>query len=169
MDVRVRWLRLENAADTTMLELLVCLGVMGAMIWVAAHGMHRVSQHLYVLEAVFLMSGPRVAMMEYRAVTGSWPSSNERAAFSTPSAEKANPRTTGVMRDGGALDYTMPDRANDLAGKVLSIRAWQSPGVGETPVAWLCGHARAMPMSAASVDRTTLSDAELPSPCRTRN
>jgi type IV pilus assembly protein PilA len=131
--------------------------------------MNRVSQHLYVLEAVFLMSGPRVSMMEYRAVTGTWPSSNERAAFSAPSAEKANPQTTGVIRDGGAVDYTMRDRANDLAGRVLSIRAWQSPGVGETPVAWLCGHARAMAMSAASVDRTTLSDAELPSPCRTRN
>ena len=78
MDVRVRWSRMAKPASTTMLELLVCLCVIGAMIWVAARGMQRVQQRLYVMEAVSLMAGPKIAMMEYRAVNGIWPSSNER-------------------------------------------------------------------------------------------
>jgi type II secretory pathway pseudopilin PulG len=160
MDVRVRWLQLQKPVTTTMLELLVCLGVMGAMIAVAAHSMYRVQQHLRVLEAVFLMSGPKIAMMEYRAVTGIWPS---------PYAGQDSVLPTETLREGGAVDYTLSARANDLAGKVLTIRAWQGAGAGDVPVAWLCGRARAAPLIAAGDDRTTLRDDELPSPCRARN
>jgi type IV pilus assembly protein PilA len=169
MDVRVRWLRLQKPASTTMLELLVCLGVMGAMISVAAHSMHRVQTHLRVLEAVFLMAGPKTAMMEYRAVTGIWPSPNERAPFSSAHAEQESLLPTETLREGGAVDYTLSARANDLAGKVLTIRAWQGTVAGDVPVAWLCGRARAAPLIAAGEDRTTLGDDELPSPCRARN
>lgn len=167
MDVRVRWLRLQKPASTTLLELLVCLGVMGAMISVAAHSMHRVQQHLRVLEAVFLMSGPKIAMMEYRSVTGIWPSSNERAPFSSPRTGQDGVLPTEILREGGAVDYTLSARADDLAGKVLTIRAWQ--GAGDAPVAWLCGRARAARSIAAGDDHTTLGDDELPSPCRARN
>jgi type IV pilus assembly protein PilA len=169
MDVRVRWLRLQKPASTTMLELLVCLAVMGAMISVAAHSMHRVQQHLRVLEAVLLMSGPETAIMEYRAVTGLWPSSNEHAPFSSPHAEQESVLPTETLREGGTVDCTFSARANDIAGKVLTIRAWQGAGAGDVPVAWLCGRARAAPLIAAGDDRTTLGDDELPSPCRARN
>jgi hypothetical protein len=169
MDVRVRWLRLQKPASTTMFELLVCLGVMGAMISVAAHSMHRVQQHLRVLEAVFLMSGPKTAMMEYRAVTGIWPSSNEHAPFSSPRTGRESVLPTETLREGGAVDYILSARAGDLAGKVVTIRAWQGAGAGDAPVAWLCGRARAAPLIAAGNDRTTLRDDELPSPCRSRN
>ena len=151
---------------TTMLELLICLGVMGTMIGVAARGMHRVQQRLYVLEAVSLMSDPKIAMMEYRAVTGIWPSSNEPARYSSPHAEKGRRTATEAIRNDGAVDYRLFTGANDTVGKVLTIRAWQGPGAGDLPIAWLCGHARATPMAAASEDRTTLGDDELPSPCR---
>jgi type IV pilus assembly protein PilA len=169
MDVRVRWVRLLKPTSTTMLELLVCLAVMGAMISVAAHSMHRVQQHLRVLEVVFLMSGPKIAMMEYRAITGIWPSSNERASFSSPYAGQESVPPTETLREGGTVDYILSAHANDLAGKVLTIRAWQGAGGGDVPVAWLCGRARAAPLIAADDDRTTLGDDELPSPCRARN
>jgi type IV pilus assembly protein PilA len=160
MDVRLRWSQLTNPTPTAMLELLVCLCVMGAMIGVAARGMQRVQQRLYVMEAVSLMTGPKIAMMEYRAVTGIWPTQAEDAKGSLRSAET-------TLR-AGAVDYTFSDRVKEIAGKVLTIRAWQGPGAVDLPIAWLCGRARAAPMAAASDDRTSLGDDELPSPCRVR-
>jgi hypothetical protein len=149
MNVRERWLRLGRQAPTTLLELAICLCIFVAMTAVAARSWGRAQQRVRVLEAVFLMLPSEMAMMETHAATGEW--------------------HLGVtaMREGGAIDYKFPDRAGDLSGRVLTFRAWQGPGA-ETPVAWLCGHASAMSMTAASDDRTTLSDAELPSPCRAR-
>jgi Pilin (bacterial filament) len=168
MDVRVRWLRIESPTSTTMLELLVCLSVIGLMTLVAVRSRSHVWQHLYVMEAVLVMTGPKIAMMEYRAVTGIWPTSNERAAYSAPEIAKGGRLSAEVMRDGGAVDFTFSGRVNANAGKVVTFRAWQGPGVGEAPVAWLCGHAGASLLAAASDDRTTLHDDELPSPCRAR-
>jgi type IV pilus assembly protein PilA len=169
MDVRVRWLQIERPTSTTMLELLVCLSVMGVMILAAVRGWHRASQHLDVMEAVSVMTGPKIAMMEYRAVTGIWPTSNERAARSAPEIVRGSRLSAEAIRDGGAVDFTLSDRVNINAGKVITFRAWQGPGVGDVPVAWLCGHARASWLAPASGDRTTLRDDELPSPCRAAN
>jgi hypothetical protein len=164
MNVRERWLRLGRQTPTTLLELAVCLCIFVAMTGVAARSMGRAQQHLRVLEAVFVMSASKIAMMETHAVTGEWHPSNQ-----APQPINRGSRL-GVtsMREGGAIDYEFPDRAGDISGRVLTLRAWQGPGAGETPVAWLCGHAGAMPMIAASDDRTTLRDVELPSPCRAR-
>lgn len=163
MNVRERWLRLGNQVPTTLLELPVCLCIFVAMTAVAANSMERAEQHLRALEAVFLMSPSKIAMMESHAVTGEWHPSNE------PAQQIKRGRLGAIaMREGGAIDYEFPDRAGGIAGRVLTFRAWQGPGAGETPVAWLCGHASAMYMTAASGDRTTVSDVELPSPCRAR-
>jgi hypothetical protein len=164
MNVRERWLRLGRQTPTTLLELAVCLCIVVAMTTVAAHGMGRAQQHLRVLEAVFLVSASKITMMETHAVTGEWHPSNE-----APQPIKQGSRLgVTAMREGGAIDYEFPDQAGDISGRVLTFRAWQAPGAGESPVAWLCGHASAMPMIAASDDRTTLRDVELPSPCRAR-
>jgi type IV pilus assembly protein PilA len=168
MDVRVRWLQIERPTPTTMLELVVCLSVMGVMILVAVRSWHHAWQHLDVMEAVSVMSGPKTAMMEYRAVTGIWPTSNERAAYSLPEIALGSRLSAEVIRDGGAVDFTLSDRVNVNKGKVVTFRAWQGPGAGDVPVAWLCGHARAARLAAASDDRTTLRNDELPSPCRVR-
>lgn len=157
MDVRVRGLLLEKAAPSFMLELLVCLLVMGTVTLAATRGIPRIFQRLYVMETVSLSSAPTIDMMEYRAVTGEWPSLNTRVSGDA-----------GVIREGGAVDYAISARAGDVAGKIVTFRAWQLPGAADLPVVWLCGHAGTTPMTAAGVDRTTLIDNELPSPCRAR-
>jgi hypothetical protein len=164
MNVRERWLRLGRQAPTTLLELAVCLCIFVAMTGVAAHTVGRVEQHLRGLEAIAMMSAAKIAMTETHAVTGEWQTPNEPAQ----KIERGSRLGVTGMREGGAIDYEFPDQAGDLSGRVLTLRAWQGPGAGETPVAWLCGHASAMAMTAASEDRTTLSDVELPSPCRAR-
>jgi hypothetical protein len=109
MDVRVRWLQIERPTSTTMLELLVCLSVMGVMILAAVRSWHRAWQHLDVMEAVSVMTGPKIALMEYRAVTGIWPTSNERAAYSAPEIARGSRLSAEAIRDGGAVDRTNID------------------------------------------------------------
>jgi hypothetical protein len=160
MDVRVRWLLLEKPMPWFMLELLVCLLVMGTMILAAARGVPRTLQHLYVLDAVFQSSAGKIDMMEFRAVTGAWPTS----ALALPKSLAG----TEVIREGGAVDYTLSARAGNAAGKIVTFRAWQNSGAAGLPVAWLCGLSRAVPLTASGTDMTTLTDDELPSLCRAR-
>jgi hypothetical protein len=170
MDVRVRWLLINKPTSTAMIELLVCLTVIGAMILVAARSWQHARPRFDVMDAVAIMTAPKIAMMEYRAVTGVWPASNQLAGYSSPEAMQSGRISGAAIRDGGAVDFTMSGGAPVNSGKVVTIRAWQGPGAGEAPVAWLCGHAHAaLPATAGSDDRTTLRDEELPSMCRGRH
>jgi hypothetical protein len=160
MDVRVRWLLLEKPASSFIHELLVCVLVIGAMTLVAARAGTRILQHLHVLDAVYLSSAPVIDLMEFRAVTGAWP----YPALVLPGSPAGNE----TIREGGAIDFTLSARAGNAAGKTVTFRAWQNSGAADLPVAWLCGHARATPLTASGIDKTTLTDDELPSPCRER-
>jgi pilin len=164
MDTRVRWLQIRWPTSTTMLELPICLSVIGAMTLVAFHSFVRAQQHLQVLEAVSMAAGPAVKMMEYRAVTGTWPSSNEQSAYLDASMGRLQ---SVLIRQGGAVDLTFSSRAGDLAGKVISFRAWEGTDAG-LPLAWSCGHADVPLLLTAAADRTTLKDGELSSSCRSR-
>lgn len=152
-----------------MLELPIYLLILGAMGVVAVFGYVYAQRHLRVMEAISLMAGPRTTMMEYRAVTGTWPRSNRQAAFSDAmftTRQRDLYRVTSVqIREAGAVDFGLSRGA--LAGKVLTIRAWERPGPG-LPVGWLCGHAPSLPGTTAAADQTTLSNEDLPSPCRAR-
>jgi type II secretory pathway pseudopilin PulG len=155
----------EGLALTTMLELPICLAVMGAMIAVSAQSFGRAQPRLNVLSALSIMAAPRIAMMEYRAVNGAWPTSNEQTAYD-PHLTVRDRLSSVSIRAGGAVDVTFSDRIPELAGKVLTFRAWQASAAEDPAIAWPCGHAGATPLVASSEDRTTLSDDELPSSCR---
>lgn len=167
MDARVRRLQIEWPTATTMLELPIYLAIVGAMALAATHGFVHVQQGLNVLEVVSLATGPRVASMEYHAVTGAWPASNEQAGYSAGSLMTQGRLQSVLIREGGALDFMFSSGTGGLAGKVISVRAWEGPEAG-LPVAWLCGRARVPPLVAVSMDRTTPGDDELPLPCRRR-
>jgi hypothetical protein len=168
MDVRVRWLLLEKPAPWFMLELLLCVLVAGAMTWAAARDIPRILQHLRVMETVSLVSEATNNMMEYRAVTGDWPASSERVPLSPAYASTGSVVGVAVIRRGGAVDYTLSRRAGNADGRIVTFRAWQNSAGADLPVAWLCAHARATPLIASGTDDTTLTDDELPSPCRAR-
>jgi hypothetical protein len=167
MDARVRWLQVRWPTTTTMLELPICLGIMGAMVLVAAHCFKRMQQHLHVLEAVSMAVGPTVSMMEYRAVSREWPASNELAGYFTERLTPGGRLESARIRDGGAVDLTFSSRAGDLGGKALTFRAWVGEDAG-LPVAWSCGHASVPPLTATTADLTTLKEDELSSTCRSR-
>ncbi len=167
MDARLRWLRTRLPTTTTMLELPICLAIMGAMALVGVHGFARVQQRMYVLEAVSMAAGPTRSMMEYRAVTGVWPATNEQAGYSTESLVRGGRLESALIRDGGAVDLTFSNRAGDLVAGVVTFRAWAGGDAG-LPVAWSCGYATVPPLASAAVDRTTLGEDQLLSTCRGR-
>jgi type IV pilus assembly protein PilA len=169
MDVRVRWLLLEKPTPSFMLELLVCSLVIGAMTLAAARTVPRTLQHLHIMETISLVSEATTNMMEYRAVTGVWPESNERLPLSSAYTLASGQVGAAAIREQGAVDYTLSARAGSAAGNIVTFRAWQDSSGSDLPVAWLCGHARATPLIASSTDKTTLTDDQLPSPCRARN
>jgi Pilin (bacterial filament) len=169
MEVRMNWSRLDGPESPALLEFLICLFVMGTMTWVAARGMHRIQQHLYVLDAVSRASASEVAMMEYRATHGVWPDSNDSLSVDAAQAHPGGRIDAETIRAGGAVDFRFSSRATEIAGKTVTFRAWQVSGTSDLPVVWSCGHARARPLTAVSEDRTTLDDRELPSPCRAQD
>jgi Pilin (bacterial filament) len=169
MDVRMHWSRLHEPESPALLEFLICLFVIGSMTWVAARGMHRIQQHLYVLDALSLASASEVAMMEYRATHGVWPDSNDSLSVDAAQAHSGGRVDAETIQAGGAFDFRFSGRTNEVAGKTVTFRAWQASGASDLPVVWSCGHARARPLTAVSEDRTTLDDRELPAPCRARN
>jgi type IV pilus assembly protein PilA len=164
MDARVRWLQIGWPTTTTMLELPICLGIIGAMVLVGIHSFMRAQQHLQVMEAVSMAAGPTATMMEYHAVTGIWPASNAQAGYLDASMGRLQ---SVLIREGGAVDLTFSRLAGDVAGKVVTVRAWEGTDAG-LPVAWSCGHAKIPLLATTTADRTTLSEDELLSNCRGR-
>jgi len=150
-----------------MLEIPIYLLVLGAMGLVSVYSYVYAQRHLHVMEALSVMTGPRVTMMEYRAVTGAWPTSNSQAAFSD-AMFKGNDndlyRVNSVqIREGGAIEVKFSRGA--LKDKIISIRGWDGPNPG-LPVEWTCGHALTLPGTTAATDQTTIMESDLPSPCR---
>jgi hypothetical protein len=166
MEVRLHRLRWESLDSPALIEFLICLLVIGIMTWVAVRGMPRIQQRLYVLGAILLASPPKIAMMEYRAATGVWPDSDASASQSSVQTHRGKWIDAEAIRPGGAVDFRFSSRTNEIAGKTVTFRAWQTTGESDLPVVWLCGRAVTRPLIASSEDRTTLDDAELPSPCR---
>jgi len=165
MDARTRWLQVTWPTSTTMMELPICLAIMSVMIGVAIYGFARAQERLHVLEAISIMPGPEISMIEYRAVNGTWPDSNQKAGFSSEKMTNGSRFQSVEIREGGAVDIKFSSRAGILADKILSVRAWQGSSA-VLPAAWRCGHSVATPLAPTAEDRTTLGDDEVPSPCR---
>src|SRR5262249_52623444 len=130
MNARIRWLRSQWPTSTAMSGVPVYLLVMGTMAVVAIHGYVYAQRHLYVEDALSIMTGPGVTMMEYRAVSGAWPPSDSHAV---PVADAASMSALGVhrvssvhLRTGGAMDFSFSGKPPG----VLTIRAWTPPGDG---------------------------------------
>ena len=167
MDAPARWLRVEWPMTTMMLELLLASSIAGAMVLVAIQSNRHLQQRVQMLDGLSLGAGPKVAMMEYRAMTGMWPLSNEAAGYiAAPARGQGRVRSMSI-RANGAVDITFSNYAAEMEGKILTLRAWQGldPGL---PVAWSCGRSSAAPLTPHATDRTTLRDDQLLSPCRGR-
>jgi pilin len=167
MNLRMRWLRLRSPTSTVMLELPICLAIMGVVTVVGVDSTRLIQPRLRVLEAATMAGGATTRMMEYRAESGDWPASSQQAAFAT-SIPESNPRLKAItIRAGGAVDVSFADKLASLGGKTLSVRAWQGTSA-DLPVVWRCGSSRSDPLRPSATDQTTLSKDQLPSMCRSQ-
>jgi type II secretory pathway pseudopilin PulG len=166
MDARVRWLRASWPTSTTLLEMPVYFIVVGLMSAVAVVSYVYAQRHLRVMEAMSLASAAETMAMEYRAVTGEWPDSNEQAGSSARrlGSQKDDYQEDSVaLRHGGAIDVVIGRES--LRGGIVSMRAWTTATAG-TPVAWMCGRAVSPIGAATAPDRTTVSGENMLSTCR---
>lgn len=124
------------------------------------------------IEALFLHSGPRVELMEYRALFGGWPT--DSAALSSLDRLRWNETEQREENLGRYLRDARYDGAGQVsyralgpfpeAGQLLSIRAAVAPATGA--ITWLCGHAAATPGFELANEQNQTSATQLPSPCR---
>src|SRR5258706_688339 len=165
MTHRALRLRADWPSVTTIIELPVCLLVIGALSLVGVNGFLTTRHRLQGVEAILLAGRPIAAMTEYHAVTGVWPASNEQASYVLTGGESGRRVQTIGIRAGGAADVTFSDLAGALARRRISFRAWQSADAA-LPIVWRCGRAPAPAGFEAAPDGTTVAASDLPSACR---
>lgn len=165
MDARARRMQSERRSLDTLIELPICLLVIGFLAVVALDSFAGLRLHLRGMSPITLSKAPTIAATEYRASTGRWPSSNEEAGFPPPSFELASRLQTVSIRGDGAVDYVFSDAVPALANRTLSFRAWQSSDPS-APIVWRCGRSRAPAPMLAGQDLTTVADRNLLLACR---
>jgi hypothetical protein len=147
--------RREQFESLLSLELLICTAIALAMLSIALRSNRKAEQHVRVLEAISISLDARTEMMEYRAVNGVWPTS-----VLSPT------QVQGIrVRPNGAVDLTLSMAGQFGEKRVVTIRAAENPAGKDLPIAWICGHARFLPLHPPADDATTFNDSELPSPC----
>lgn len=161
------WLQVDRPPGATLLEIPICLLVVLVMASIAVSTFATVRRHLAALDAVAVASGTRVSMTEYRAVTGRWPASNREAGIVEATAEYiGSGRVRGIaVRPDGAVDVGFG--RDGTTDRIVSLRAWEGASA-ESPVGWVCADSAAPRGTMLAPDHTTMTAADLPSPCRTR-
>jgi len=157
-----RRLACRDSGHYVLLEHLLVVCIIGAMGVIAGRSGRVALQHVRALDVIALSSSAKVALMEYHAVSGGWPDTNEQAPFTRDYLSVRDRSVQARIRPGGAIDYRLQMRNG---AQTVTIRTATNPHEDGLPVMWICGHARQEPLRALAADATTLSDAQLPSPC----
>ena len=180
---------MSDARDESLLASGLSLGeglavafVVGVLLLMALARYRAALTHAALVEVFALTSVARVAWVEQWAVTGGMPVSGgalrspaPRLTLQSLPGIRRNPES-GVSRYVQSVDETAEDgqivfqlRGVKRPSSSLFVQFRPAFGPGEAPATflWLCGRA-AVPEGFLRVgeDRTTLSNDDLPSPCR---
>ena len=147
-------------------ELLVLVVVAGLMIGIALTAWLSSRVHVAQTEVLNLALGTRANMAEYYAVHGSWPESDPQIIWPGAGESGGKYVNTIHVRPGGAVDFVFGSQNAELAGQTLTLRPWQNSAGADLPIAWLCGRAQRPPLVTNVANATTLTTAQLASPCR---
>jgi hypothetical protein len=148
-------------------DVLVGIGIIGAVIAIAMGDYRRAVTHVELIEAPFLLSGTRVDLHEYRATHGTWPDRDGVSAHFTGRSMGDESGTRGIRVDSeAALHFTTALKTTGQVG-TLSYRAAVVPGNASSSIIWACGFAPVRESFVApGANETTFAAALLPSPCR---
>jgi type IV pilus assembly protein PilA len=158
-----------RARGFTLIDLMIALAIVGILTAVAIPAYHNYTIRAQVSEGANLADGVKIAMTEYYASTGSWPTllGVGVTGLNFPGAVSGQ-YVTGVSTTGvGDINVSFGNRAHvGLGGLVLSVYAALNPN---DDFVWICG-LQALPGGAASAGgtaaATTVPAAYLPRACQ---
>jgi type IV pilus assembly protein PilA len=162
-------MRKSRAGGFTLIDLMIALAIVGILTAVAIPAYHNYTIRAQVSEGANLADGVKIAMTEYYATTGSWPTvlGAGVTGLNFPGAVSGQ-YVTGISTTGdGDINVTFGNRAHvGLGGLVLSVYAALNRN---DDIVWICG-LQALPAGAASVGgtaaATTVPASYLPRACQ---
>lgn len=151
----------------TWIELLLAVGVLGALALMAIPALQETTLKKQVKEALGMADVARKGVQVAYALTGEMPANNEKAGI--PPREKIiGNLVRDVNVDAGAITLTFGNNASAvLDGKKLTLVPAVVEGQPAVPIAWLC-NTTPVPkgMDAKGKNETTIPDKYLPLECR---
>ena len=148
----------------TLIELMIVILIIGLLAALAVPAYQNYTVRAQVTEGLNLAGGWKVAIVEYYANNGAWPSQTDLTG-SVPSTGKYVSQVTvasGVIQ----ITYGGAQANQSIYGAVLTMVPYTSPN---DDVLWQCGLAAAPPgniASGATAGGTTLAAQQLPSVCQ---
>ena len=151
----------------TLIELLVAVAIVAILAGIALPSLRARLVRDQIVEAMKIADIAKAPVAALWSVTKTMPADN--AAAGLPAADKiVGNFVTAVTVADGAIHVSFGNKANAaIAGKTLSLRPAVVEDLAVVPVAWVCGHAAAVPkMVAKGADRTDIEPNLLPLNCK---
>ena len=151
----------------TLIELMIVIAIIGILAAIAIPAYQDYTIRSQVSEGLVLTSSVRVAVTDYYAQNGTWPTAitGGGTALNYTAAPTGN-YVTGVATTGGAITVTYGNKANAaIATQTLSLNA-ATTTAGD--IAWVCGNTTALPTGATKVGAgaTSIANKYLPKNCQ---
>lgn len=147
----------------TLIELMIVVAIIGILAAVAVPAYQNYTIRAQVTEGLNLANGWKVAVAEYYANNGSWPSQTDMGG----TIQSTGIYAANVTVNSGVIQITYGNSANQsITGSILTLVPYTNDN---SDILWQCG--LALPpsgalASGATAGGTTVPASALPSPCR---
>ncbi len=152
----------------TLIELMIVIAIIGILAAIAIPAYQDYTIRAQASEGLTLSSSVRVAITDYYAQNGTWPTAMTGGGTALNYVAKPSGNyVTAVDTAGGGITVTYGGKANAaLTGKTLGLIAYTS-SAGD--IGWTCGNNATLPAGATSsggTGPTTVLNKYLPKNCQ---
>ena len=160
-------MRRSHAKGFTLIELMIVIAIIGILAAIAIPAYQDYTIRAQVSEGVVLTSSTKVAIADYYAQNGTWPTAmtGGGTALNYTAVPTGN-YVSSVSTSGGAITVTFGNKVNSaVSGQTLSMNAALTTA-GD--IAWVCGNSTALPSGASKIGSggTTVANKYLPKNCQ---
>ena len=151
----------------TLIELMIVIAIIGILAAIAIPAYQDYTIRSQVSEGITLSSSVQVAIADYYAQNGTWPTAitGGGTALNYTASPTGN-YVSGITTAAGAITVKFGNKANAaITGATLSLNAWTTTA-GD--IAWVCGNSTASPTGASQVGAgvTSTTNKYLPKNCQ---